>query len=296
MTMAKPQIGWLGLGNMGAPMAQNLLAAGYEVTVYNRTQAKADALLAAGAKWADSPRALAEQVDFVITMVADGATLDAVLQGETGLLAGLRAGQTVIDMSTIAPATSRQVGHQLAERGVAFLDAPVSGSVKPATDGTLVILVGGEADVYERCRPIFDVLGKASFHFGGIGQGENAKLVINTLLGLQLQALSEALVLGEKTGLDRQTLLEMVSVTACKSPIIAMKTPNILAGHHPAAFSLKHMEKDFGLALGAAKDAEVAMPATAAAHQTYLAAKANGLGDLDIMAILLQLERMSGLT
>jgi len=293
--MTKPRIGWIGLGNMGQPMVHNLLKAGYDVTLYNRTHSKLEPFLALGAEGAASPRELTERADIVITMVADGSTLEAVLYGAEGVLAGVREGQIVIDMSTIAPETSRQAAAKLAAKGAHFLDAPVSGSVKPATEGTLVILVGGEPAIYEQCRPIFDVLGKASFHFGPSGQGENAKLVINMILGLQLQALSEALVLGAKTGLDRETLLNMIAVTACNSPILAMKSPNILAENYQAAFALKHMEKDFGLALEAAKGAEASLPATAAAQQTFVAAKANGLGDLDIMAILLQLERMSGL-
>jgi len=291
----KPTIGWIGLGNMGIPMATNLVKAGYDLTVYNRTAAKTESLQALGAKAATSARELVESVDVVITMLSDSATVEAVLLDEAGVLGGLRAGQTVIDMSTIAPETTRKVAEAVQARGVSLLDAPVSGSVKPATEGTLVILVGGEQAIYEQHKPIFDVLGKASFYFGANGQGSNAKLAINMMLGLALQGLSEALVLGEKTGLDRQTFLEMVGQTAVNSPIVAMKTPAILAGEHPAAFALKHMEKDFGLALDAAKSVEAALPATSAAHQTFVAAKANGLGDQDIMAILLQLEAMSGL-
>ncbi|ASS74777.1 3-hydroxyisobutyrate dehydrogenase [Tumebacillus algifaecis] len=291
----RPTLGWIGLGNMGRPMVTNLLAAGYEVTVYNRTEATAAPFVERGAKLAASPKELAEQVDVVITMVSDSTAFHAVFEGEDGLLAGVRAGQTVIDMSTIAPETSRDAAAKLREKGGHFLDAPVSGSVKPATDGTLVILVGGERDVYEQHVPIFDVLGKKSFYFGDNGQGANAKLVINMLLGITMQGLSEALVLGAKTGLDRATLLEMVSVTACASPIIAMKTPSILEENFTAAFALKHMEKDFGLALEAAKQAEAALPATSAAHQSFIAAKANGHGDDDIAAILVQLEKMSGL-
>ncbi|TCP54604.1 3-hydroxyisobutyrate dehydrogenase/glyoxylate/succinic semialdehyde reductase [Tumebacillus sp. BK434] len=290
-----PTIGWIGLGNMGRPMVTNLLNAGYDITVYNRTASSAAPFVEQGAKLADSPKALAEQVDVVITMVSDSAALEAVLEGETGLLRGVRAGQSVIDMSTIAPEASRQAAARLQEQGVGFLDAPVSGSVKPATDGTLVILVGGPFELYEQHLPIFDVLGKRSFHFGDNGQGANAKLVINMLLGITMQGLSEALVLGAKTGLDRATLLEMVGVTACASPIIALKTPNIIDDNFAAAFALKHMEKDFGLALDAARQAEASLPATAAAHQTFLAAKANGHGDDDIAAILVQLEKMSGL-
>lgn len=291
----KPKLGWIGLGNMGKPMATNLIHAGYDVTVYNRTPEKMEPLVALGAKAAGSPRELAEQVDVVITMVSDGPTLESVLFGANGVAEGVRSGQTVIDMSTVAPETSRMAAEQLDELGVSFLDAPVSGSVKPATEGTLVILVGGKRDAYREHLPIFDVLGKQSFYFGENGQGANAKLVINLLLGVTLQAFSEALVLGAKMGLNRDTLLDLISASASVSPIMSMKMPSIKADSYEAAFALKHMNKDFGLALDAAKQAQAALPSTSAAHQTFLGAMANGLGDQDIMAVLVQLEKMSGL-
>jgi 3-hydroxyisobutyrate dehydrogenase len=293
--MTKPTIGWIGLGNMGIPMATNLIHAGYEVTVYNRTAAKAAPLVELGAKTAASPKELAEQVDIVITMVSDSATVEAVMFGTDGVFEGVREGQIVIDMSTISPDTSRHVAAKLKEKGVQFLDAPVSGSVGPAKTGTLVILVGGDKEVYETCSPIFQVLGKASFYFGENGQGSHAKLVVNLMLGITIQGLSEALVLAEKTGLDRRTILDMFAQTAIASPIVTGKSPLILDGNFEAAFALKHMEKDFALALEQAKKVEASLPATAASHQTYLAAKANGLGDKDLTAVLLQLMQMSGL-
>lgn len=289
------KLGWIGLGNMGQPMVTNLLRAGFDVTVYNRTRSKAEPFAQLGAKIADSARELAEQVDTVITMVADGPTLEEVLYGEEGVIHGVRAGQTVIDMSTVGPAPVQFAADAFAQRGVKFLEAPVSGSVGPAKDATLVILVGGDRESYERHKPVFEVLGKASFHFGENGQGANAKLAINMMLGILLQGLSEALVLGSKSGLDRETLLNAILQTAVAAPIVNGKLPSILADAYPAAFALKHMEKDFGLALDQAKQTEAALPVTSAAHQTYLAAKANGLGDQDIMAILAQLERLSGL-
>ncbi|MBL0387302.1 NAD(P)-dependent oxidoreductase [Tumebacillus sp. ITR2] len=289
------KLGWIGLGNMGQPMVTRLLNAGFDVTVYNRTRSKAEPFAQLGAKIAESPRDLARQVDTVITMVSDGATLEEVLYGEGGLLGGVREGQTVIDMSTVGPEPVQKAAAAFAEQGVKFLEAPVSGSVGPAKDGTLVILVGGDEAAYEVHKPMFDVLGKASFHFGENGQGANAKLAINLMLGVFLQGLSEALVLGSKAGLDRATLLNAIAQTAVAAPIVLGKTPSILADEFPAAFALKHMEKDFGLALDVAKKSEAALPATSASHQTYVAAKANGLGDHDLMAILSQLERLSGL-
>jgi 3-hydroxyisobutyrate dehydrogenase-like beta-hydroxyacid dehydrogenase len=273
-------------------MVRNLAKAGYPVTVYNRTRARADQL---GMPVAESPAALAAAVDVVITMVSDDASQAEVLFGQNGVAAGLRPGQTVINMGTISPEASRVQAGLLQDRGFHVLDAPVSGSTKPAADGTLVILVGGEADIFERNRPIFDVLGKRSFYFGTHGQGASAKLAINMMLGLALQGLAEAVVLGAKSGLDRDTLLEMIAETAVASPIIAMKTPAIRSGKFPAAFPLKHMAKDFGLAVAAAKDVGADLPITRMAAETFAAARSDGLGDSDIMAILSQVRSMSGL-
>jgi len=284
-------IGWIGLGHMGVPMTRNLVKAGFAVTVYNRTAAKAAEL---GLPVAASPAALAAAVDVVITMVADDASQEAVLFGDNGVAAGLRPGQSVINMGTISPEASRAHAKRLSDLGIHVLDAPVSGSTKAATDAQLVILVGGEADVFARHQPIFAALGKRAFHFGGPGQGANAKLAINMMLGLTLQALSEAVVLGTKSGLDRDTLLEMIGHTAVASPIVAMKVPAIQAGKFPAAFPLKHMAKDFGLAIDAAVQVGAELPITRIAADTFAKAKAAGLGDQDIMAILVQIQAMSG--
>jgi 3-hydroxyisobutyrate dehydrogenase-like beta-hydroxyacid dehydrogenase len=293
MSTAKVKIGWIGLGHMGLPMVRNLLSAGYSVSVYNRTPAKAAVL---GCPVAETPAALAATVDVVITMVADDASQEDVLFGPNGVAQGLTAGRTVINMGTVSPEASRAHAGRLAKLGVDVLDAPVSGSVKPATDGTLLILVGGEKAVFERCQPIFAVLGKRAFHFGGYGQGANAKLSINMMLGLTLQALAEAVVLGEKSGLDTNMLLDMIADAAVASPIIAMKTPSIRADQFPAAFPLKHMAKDFRLAIAAAHTVGAAVPITQAATVTFAEAEAGGLGDNDIMAVLTQLKKASGLS
>ncbi|MDR3435395.1 NAD(P)-dependent oxidoreductase [Telmatospirillum sp.] len=292
MSEAKAKIGWIGLGHMGLPMSRNLLAAGYPVTIYNRTRAKAMEL---GCPVADTPAALVADADIIITMVSDDASQEEILFGAHGVAEGISAGKTVINMGTISPGASRAHAERLKAKGVDVLDAPVSGSVKPATDGTLVILVGGETKTFERCKPIFEVLGKRTFHFGDHGQGANAKLAINMMLGLTLQALAESVVLGTKSGLDADMLLDMISEAAVASPIIAMKTPSIRAGKFPAAFPLKHMEKDFRLAVDAAKAVGAAVPITEAATKTFSQAKANGLGDSDIMAVLAQLQSMSAL-
>lgn len=292
MSETKAKIGWIGLGHMGLPMVRNLLSAGYPVTVYNRSPAKAAAL---GCPVAATPAALAAGSDIVITMVSDDASQEAVLFGADGVEQGLPSGRTVVNMGTISPDASRAHAKRLGAKGIAVLDAPVSGSVKPATDGTLLILVGGDKAVFDRCQPIFALLGKRAFHFGAHGQGANAKLAVNMMLGLTLQALAEAVVLGDKSGLDTDMLLDMIGDAAVASPIIAMKTPSIRAGDFPAAFPLKHMAKDFRLAVEAAKTAGAAVPITQAATKTFAEAEAGGLGDSDIMAVLAQLKKASGL-
>jgi len=281
--MTTPKIGWIGLGHMGVPMARNLMAAGYPLLAFNRTPDKAAAL---GCATAESPAALAAAVDVVVTMLSDDAAQEEVLFGPGGVAEGLRRGQTVVNMGTISPGASRAAAERLAKLGVEVLDAPVSGSVKPATEGTLVILVGGKAETFERCLPIFGVLGKRAFHFGAAGQGARAKLAVNMILGLTLQSLAEAVVLGEKSGLDRAMLLEMIGEAAVASPIVKLKLPSIAADDFTAAFPLKHMAKDFRLAVAEAAEVGAVLPITATAKESYGRAEAHGLGDLDIMAIL----------
>lgn len=289
-------IGWIGLGSMGRPMVSNLLQAGYAVNVYNRSRDKAKELVDRGAVLAASPREIAERSDIIVTMVSDAAAVEAVLTGEDGILAGLSGGKIVVDMSTIGPKDSRRFAAMIREQGADLLDAPVSGSVKPAAEGSLLILVGGQAAAYETCRPMLDVLGKQTIHFGESGMGSHAKIVINLLLGLSIQAVSEALLLAEKSGLQREQVIEMISQSAVNTPIFQLKKENFAAQEFPAAFALKLMAKDFGLAMDAAREADAPLPATAAAYTTYTAAKATGKGDLDIAAVFLQLLESAGVT
>jgi len=284
--MTFPRIGWIGLGHMGLPMVARLAASGAPVQVWNRSIDKTSEL---GCDVAGSPAELARAVDVIVTMVSDDAAQDAVLFGPSGVAEGLSAGKTVINMGTISPGASVRAADRLGAIGVSTLDAPVSGSVKPATDGTLVILVGGEREVFERSRPIFDVLGKRAFLFGPHGQGARAKLAINMILGLTIQALAEAEVLGEACGLDKDTLLDMVAETAVASPIVKMKLPTIRAEDFKAAFPLRHMAKDFRLAVAEAEATGARLPLTLVARDSFAKAEKHGFGDQDIMAILREL-------
>ena len=278
--MTTKKIGWIGLGNMGVPMVKNLLKAGFEVTVYNRTVAKAAPLQEAGAKLAVSPAALWDVADTIITMVADDAALQQIHQGKDGLLAGATAG-TVIDMSTVSPATSRELAAKLAVKGVNYLDAPVAGSVKPAELGQLVIMVGGKKEVYERAAPIFEKLGKAQFYLGQQGAGNNAKLAMNTLLAFNMQGLAESVLFASEHGISPESMLAIIGESALANAITKMKTANILQANYQPAFALKHLAKDLRLAQGQG----LHTPGGEAMHDSYQQALAQGWGEKDISAI-----------
>ena len=295
--MSTKKIGWIGLGNMGAPMVKNLLKAGFEVTVFNRTAAKAASLQEAGAKLAASPAALWDVVDTIITMVADDAALQQIHQGKDGLLAG--AGKAaagdgsgarraagggagmVIDMSTVSPATSRDLAAKLAAVGVDYLDAPVAGSVKPAELGQLVIMVGGKKEAYERAVPIFEKLGKAQFHLGEQGAGNNAKLAINTLLAFNMQGLAESVLFASEHGIRPEAMLAIIGESALANAITKMKTANILQANYQPAFALKHLAKDLRLAQGQG----LHTPGGEAIHDSYQQALVQGWGEMDISSI-----------
>jgi 3-hydroxyisobutyrate dehydrogenase-like beta-hydroxyacid dehydrogenase len=248
-------------------MASRLVAAGYPVTVFDRLRDHIEQLRRRGAESAESPRALAASVDVILSSVTDDAALEAIMYGENGVLDGARAGSVIIDMSTVRPRTSAGLFNVGRKSGVAVLDAPVSGSLPQAEQGQLVIFVGGERSVYDRCAPIFKELGKAAFYMGPSGTGTSAKLCANTLLGLGLQALGEAVALGERAGVPRERLLEALADTAVISPSQRSKFDNITRDDYPATFPLRLMYKDFSLILQEALDLSVAMPATAAAAQ-----------------------------
>lgn len=283
--MAIHNVGFVGLGAMGRPMAANLLKAGFQVTVYNRTAERARDLVAQGAQVAASPAALAETMDAVITMVADDAALDAVTLGDAGILTGSRPGLIHIDMSTVSPHTSRRLAGLEAEKGVAFVDAPVSGSVKPATDGTLTIMAGGDAATYEAVRPLLAAMGNRVFRLGPAGAGHTMKLAVNLILGTEIQILSEALVFGEAQGLDRRAMLEVIAGSSVGSPVMGLKVEGLSKHEYPPAFALKHATKDLRLAVTAAAAGAIPLPTGSVVQALYAAAIAQGYGDEDVIAI-----------
>jgi 3-hydroxyisobutyrate dehydrogenase len=263
----KPRVGFIGMGGMGSRMASRLLAAGYSLTIYNRARERTHTLEQRGAKVAALPGTLAAGSDIVFSSLADDAAVASVMLGQGGALTAARPGTIFIEMSTISPATSRSLHEAALGRGVAFLDAPVSGTTSTAEQGQLVIFVGGEKSVYESCKLILSELGRESFYMGPSGAGAMMKLCVNTLLGVGMQALAEALAFGLKGGLERNRLLEVLSHTAVVSPSQVSKLKNVSSGAYPPAFPLRLMFKDFGLVVDTAMHLSAAMPSTAAAQQ-----------------------------
>lgn len=284
--MNTPQLGWIGLGNMGKPIVKNLLGAGYAVSVYNRTKSKEQPLIAVGATAAATPQQLLQKSDIVFTMVSNDEAVQQVYTGTDGLLSQPQRDKLIIDMSTVAPTTSRYIAALCKGNGIDFLDAPVSGSVKPAEEGTLIILVGGAEAPYQKAKPVLEVIGKLSIHLGENGAGSTAKLAINYLLGLNLQGLAEAVLFARQNGIATNDMLTIINEGACGNGITRGKTPAILANEFPAAFALKHLVKDLRLA----KEAGLGMPLFAPLFQSYQQAMQSGLGEKDVMAIMQYLE------
>ena len=285
--MNKPSVGWVGLGNMGTPIAKNLLKAGYSVTVFNRTKSKEKELLEAGATSVPRPESLWQQCDIVFTMVSDDAAVKAVYEGEHGLLTSSSSGKLAIDMSTVSPVTSRYLAERCRERGLSFLDAPVSGSVKPAQEGSLVIMVGGDENAYQTARPLFDVIGKVSLLLGDNGAGASAKLAINYYLGLTIQGLAETILFARQNGIATEDMLTIINEGALANAITKGKAHNILQQDFTAAFSLKHLAKDLRLAHETGLDMPLASPLL----NSFQNALRTGFGEDDVMAIIKYLEK-----
>lgn len=296
MTEARERIGVAGLGRMGSGMAGRLLANGFPVSVWNRSPERAADLVAAGATVAATPRALAGECEIVLTSLADPAAVEMTYRGPDGLLAGATPGTILADCSTVAPSLSRTLAAEAAERGIAVLDAPVAGSVKAAAEGTLAVLVGGDRQAFERCRPAFAAIGRVAYHLGPSGSGATMKLVSNALLASIVQALGEGVALGEKAGLDAKLIFEVLGASSAAAPVVAAKAAAVSDRvYEPAAFTLRLMQKDLWLALSLANELSVPMPATGIAHDMVLAANATGKAGLDFAAVALLMEELAGI-
>jgi 3-hydroxyisobutyrate dehydrogenase len=281
----KPSVGLIGLGLMGLPMGQNLLRAGFPLVVWNRTSAKAEPLVRAGAKLAANPRETAAQADVLITIVSDPAALEDVLWGVGGALEGLRSGGTLVDSSTVSPDLSRRVAAACAARGVDFLDAPVTGGTWGAEKGELVFMVGGKAEVLERVQPVLEAMGKRFFLLGPNGAGQTVKLGMNLLLALQVDALAEALALVTAAGVPAERLIEVLQSSMGRSQLLDVKAPLILQDKFPASFPLRLMHKDLRLALELAHQQGTPLPAAAAAYATFTAVKDAANDDPDFAVV-----------
>lgn len=287
-------VGFVGLGLMGAPMAINIARAGYPLAVYNRSAEKAEPLRTLGARVASSPKELAARCDVVITMLTDAAAVEQVLRGDEGLLAGGRPGEVLIDMSTVSPEQSRSMAIEIEVRGWRKLEAPVYGSTSRAQDGTLGLMVGGDAALLKEERELLQVMGKEIFHMGRMGAGALTKLAFNLLVAAQFNALGEAMALASSGGLDLQKVAEVIVSTPVASDLIKRKIQNIVGDNYAPAFPLKHLHKDLGLMLETGHALGVPLPATGAIHETYTAARSRGYGDMDSMAVFCLLAELAG--
>ncbi|MDX6227588.1 MAG: 3-hydroxyisobutyrate dehydrogenase [Frankiales bacterium] len=277
------KIAFLGLGNMGTPMASRLINAGHDVTVWNRTARRTERLADAGARVAPTPAAAAAGVEFAITMVATPEALDDVLFGTDGLAVGLSSGQTLIDMSTVGPDAFGSAAARL-PAGVAAIDAPVRGSIPEATAGHLHVYVGADDGEFERARPVLEVFGDVH-HVGALGSGAAMKLVVNTTLTASIVALGEALALGRACGLAQGSVLDVLADSPI-GPTVRAKRANVEAGHYPPNFKLSLAAKDMRLAVDAADRAGVTLEAATSVSRLLDEAGQQGAGDLDFSAVV----------
>jgi 2-hydroxy-3-oxopropionate reductase len=280
------KVGLIGLGLMGKPMGMNLLKAGFPLTVWNRTASRADELVAAGAKCAKSPRELAANSELMLSIVSDPPALEEILWGQNGAMQGLQRGSIYIDSSTVSPTLARKVATACEERGVRFLDAPVTGGDWGAKKGELLFMVGGDAATLTEVESVLRVLGKKWFHLGPNGAGQTIKLAMNLILALQVDALAEALALVTAAGLQGDKLVEVMQSSMARSGVLDIKSQNLLKGDYTPSFPLRLMHKDMRLALELAQQTHVELPATEAAFKTYSAVKEAAKEDLDYSAVM----------
>jgi 2-hydroxy-3-oxopropionate reductase len=299
MQLAEPgktRVGFVGLGLMGLPMARNLLRAGYQLTVYNRTAAKADSLVAEGAERAASPAEAAEHADVVVTIVTDSPDVEAVVGGERGLLSGAAAGTVWIDMSTISPDVTRWLGAAAEKRGIGSLDAPVSGGPPGAEAGTLSIMVGGELDVFEACLPLLQVMGKTIVRVGGLGAGQVTKACNQVVIAATLAGIAEALVLGAKAGVDPALIRQALMGGYAASRLLDVHGERMITHAFDPGFFVKLHDKDLHIVLDMARSLSVAAPVTALAAQHFNALIADGDGELDNSSMVKVYERLARTT
>ena len=287
------KVGFIGLGIMGKPMAKNLMQAGYELAVHNRSPEKAQELAREGATAAESPREVAGQSDIIITMLPDSPDVREILIGEGGVLEGIEEGALVVDMSTISPVVTEELAAAIGEKGASMLDAPVSGGDVGAIEGTLSIMVGGSEADFERAKPLFEVMGKTVTHVGPTGAGQVTKACNQIVAALTIEAVSEALVLGSKGGVAPEKILDVLSGGLAYNKIMEVKREKLLSHAFDPGFRAELHHKDLGIALAAGREYGVALPVTAIVDQMLLSMKRKGWGGEDHSALLKVIEDLS---
>jgi 2-hydroxy-3-oxopropionate reductase len=287
------KVGFVGLGIMGAAMAGNLLEAGHELVVHNRTRTKAEQLMSYGARVADSPREVAEVSDIIITMLPGPPEVEEVVAGQGGLLEGAREGALIVDMSTSSPLLARQLVHSAREWGVRMLDGPVSGGDVGARDGTLSIMVGGEDEDFERARTLFEVMGETVVHVGGTGAGQVVKACNQIVVALVIEAVAEALVLGSKAGVAPDRVVEVLSGGLAANKVLDVKGEKFLSRDFTPGGKVEYHRKDLGIALSAGREYGVTLPVTALVEQMFGVLEAKGRGGWDHSALLTLIEEGS---
>jgi 3-hydroxyisobutyrate dehydrogenase-like beta-hydroxyacid dehydrogenase len=289
-------IGYVGLGVMGGQMANRLLEKGHTVTGYNRTRSKAQWLVDKGLKLADSPRAVAESNDITFSMLMNSQAVSEVADGPNGLLAGLGPGKVWVDMSTVSPAVSRSLAAKVREKGADMMDAPVSGSVVTVQQGKLSVMVGGRAETFERVKPLLLDLGPKVTHVGENGLALVMKIATNLALPVQILAFTEGVLLAEKSGIPRETAVEVLLNSVLASPMLQYRGPFVLKMPDEAWFNVNMMQKDMQLALELGRQVNVPLPTAGLANEFLTAARAMGLAERDFAIVFKVLERMSGVT
>lgn len=290
----KTKIGWVGTGVMGRWMCQHVMDLGYQMTVYNRTKAKADPLVDDGATWADSPQAVANNSDVIFTIVGFPADVREVYFGGDGILAGAKAGSIVVDMTTTEPSLALEIYQKGQAQDTASIDAPVSGGDVGAREAKLAIMIGGDEQAVKTIQPLFDAMGQNIVYQGGAGAGQHTKMCNQITIAGTMVGVCEALVYGAKAGLDLEVMLSTISQGAAKCWSLDNLAPRVLKRDFDPGFFVEHFIKDMGIALAEAKQMNLSLPGLALVHQLYLAVQAQGHGRLGTQALMLALEQMSG--
>ena len=287
-------LGFVGLGVMGGNMVNRLLDKGHVVTGYNRTRSKAQRLIERGMKWADSPRAVCEAADVTLSMVSNSAALAEIADGPNGMVAGLSAGKFLADISTVSPAISRALAARVREKGADMIDAPVSGSVITLQQGKLSLMVGGRRETFERLKPLLEDIGPKVTHVGENGLALVMKIATNLSLTVQMLAFSEGVLLAEKSGIARETAVEVLTHSVVASPMVQYRGPFVLKMPEEAWFNVNMMQKDMLLALELGRQVDVPLPTTSTANEFLTAARGMGFQEQDFAVIFRVLARMSG--